>query len=139
MAIAGAIAEHEVAHVFVKNGRVDARQILRDMDEVFIKQNPLTKGEFISSFFTMTKHKGELWSTFFPRIKNMKIEGWNLFSYAFSEEDEFAVIQKNIVRDPNSLEYSPTVYQMMMENKSLIEIKKAIIGIETLGRTRREV
>jgi hypothetical protein len=137
MAISEAVVENEIAHVFVKTGQVDARQILRDMDEAFIKQNPLTKGDFISNFFTLTKQQGELWSTFFPRIDNMKIEGWNLFSYAFTEDDEFAVIQKNLVKDTHSVEYSATVYQMIQANKSLTEIKKAIIGIETLARTRQ--
>ena len=137
MAIAEAISENDTAHVFVKTGQVDARQILRDMDEAFIKRNPLTKGDFISNFFTLTKHQGELWSTFFPRVENMKIEGWNLFSYVFTDDDEFAVIQKNIIKDANSVEYSPTLYQMIQSNKSLLEIKKAIIGIETLARTRQ--
>ena len=67
----------------------------------------------------------------------MKIEGWNLYSYVFTDDDEFAVIQKNIIKDAHSLEYSATVYQMIQFNKSLTEIKKAIIGIETLARTRQ--
>jgi hypothetical protein len=71
MAISEAVAENDIVHVSVKTGQVDARQILRDMDEAFIKQNPLTKGDFISNFFTLTKQQGELWSTFIPRIENM--------------------------------------------------------------------
>jgi hypothetical protein len=126
MAISEAVPENDIAHVFVKTGQVDARQILRDMDESFIKQNPRTKGDFISNFFTLTKHQGELWSTFLPRIENMKIEGWNLYSYVFTDDDEFAVIQKNLVKDSHSVEYSATVYQMIQSNKSLTEIKKKV-------------
>jgi hypothetical protein len=55
----------------------------------------------------------------------------------FTDDDEFAVIQKNLVKDSHSVEYSATVYQMIQSNKSLTEIKKAIIGIETLARTRQ--
>jgi hypothetical protein len=55
-------------------------------------------------FFTLAKHQRELWSTFFPRIENMKIEGWNLYSYVFTDDDEFAVIQKQLVKDSHSVE-----------------------------------
>ena len=48
MAITEAIAGNGSARVFVKTGSVDARQIMKEMDEAFIKQNSLTKGDFIT-------------------------------------------------------------------------------------------
>ena len=75
MAISEVIAGNGSARVFVKTGFVDARQILRDMDEAFIKQNPLIKGDFITEFFNLEKRQEEMWTAFFSKIENMMIEG----------------------------------------------------------------
>ena len=76
MAISEAITENGSARVFVKTGFVDARQILRDKDDAFIKQNPLTKGDFITEFFNLEKRQEEMWAAFFSKVENMMIEGW---------------------------------------------------------------
>ena len=71
MAISDAVSVNEAARVFVKTGCVDAKQILRDMDEAFIKQNPLTKGEFITEFFRLEKSP---MSYGLPSLRKLKIK-----------------------------------------------------------------
>jgi hypothetical protein len=74
------------------------------MDEAFIKQNPLTKGDFITEFFNLEKRHEEMWAAFLSKIENMMIEGWDTFSYNFTEDDQFAVIQQNVCKDAQSSE-----------------------------------
>ena len=47
------------------------------------------------------------------------------------------MIQENVRMDPRSGDYSPTLYQMVQANKSLKEIKDALIDIEKLLKSRQ--
>ena len=72
MAITEAIAGNGSARVFVKTGSVDARQIMKEMDEAFIKQNPLTKGDFITEFFNLEKNRDDMWAAFFSKLQFLR-------------------------------------------------------------------
>ena len=62
-----------------------------------------------------------MWAGFFSKLENMIIEGWDTFSYNFTEGDEFAVIQQNVRKDAQSSYYLPTLYHMV-QSLSLIHI-----------------
>ena len=110
---------------------------MKDMDEAFIKQNPLTQGDFITEFFNLEKRQEEMWAAFFSKVENMMIEGWETFSNNFTEDDEFAVIQQNVRKDAQSSEYYPTLYQMIQAGKPLRQIKDSIIDIEKMVKKRQ--
>ena len=78
-----------------------------------------------------------MWAAFFSKVENMMIEGWDTFSYNFTEDDEFAVIQQNVRKDAQSSDYLPTLYQMVQSGKSLRESKDSIIDIEKMVRKRQ--
>ena len=123
--LTAAIEHNEIAKSFIRHNDVNPIQIFHDLDEAFIEQNPLTKGEFISTIWNLRPRSGEKLSGFFARLDIERSTLMNMFKHQLSDDDIFSIIQQSIPK-----EFMYTYMEMQNQKKSLAEVRKAMIALE---------
>ena len=119
------LRNNPTAKKFIRPNAVNPAQIFRDLDSMWIQQNMMTKGEFVTRFFKMKPDRDERFASFMARVDSLQHELRSMFSYEVKPDDIMAVMQQGITND-----MQPTFHHMLQEGKSIIDIRKAMIAIE---------
>ena len=119
------LRNNPTAKKFIRSNAVDPLQIFKDLDNMFIQQNIMTKGEFVTRFFKLKPDKNERFGSFMARVDSLQHELSSMFSYDVRVDDIIAVMQQGITD-----EMRPTFHHMLQEGKSVTDIRKAMIAIE---------
>ena len=119
------IKANKTAKLLIRPNAINPVQIFAELDRMFIERNPATKGDYITSFFTLTKGGDEQFSVFVTRLDAARYELYTLFNHVIQDDEYLAVLQKGLSRD-----MMPSYHIMLQSNKSVHEIKQAMIDIE---------
>ena len=107
-------------------------QIFGDLDNHFIQQSQLTKGDLISQVWKMHPKPGERLSSFYARLDNACLQLASMFNHTISLPDKFAIIQKNA-----PTEFLQTFLQMLQNDRPLQEICQTMIALENVSARRQ--
>ena len=111
-ALVHVLRKNVTAKKFIRQNAIDPVQIFRDLDSMWIQQNMMMKGEFVTRFFKLKPDKDERFGSFMARVDSLQHELKSMFSYEVNVEDVLAVMQQGIVED-----MKPTFHHMLQEGK----------------------
>ena len=90
------LRKDSTARKFIRPNAIEPLQIFRDLDSMWIQQNLMTKGEFVTRFFKMKPDRDERFGSFMARVDALQHELQSMFSYEVNSDDILAVMQQGI-------------------------------------------
>ena len=110
---------------FIKMSNVNPREIIQELDSMYLQRTQYTKGQRITKFFRTTLERGERFPEFLARLESARQELSIMFGYNITDDDFKSVMQENLMPEMISLYHS-----LNEQQAPLADIRRQLISLE---------